>query len=80
MFSIKEHPAGSQDYYVHECTEYKVSTTSTGKTVLMKMKDGSTKPLDLPYGAIAFVMNEGGKTIDIVNPGHGKAAALRGAR
>ena len=81
MFSIRVHQPNVAGHTMHECVGYKVDPRGSTTTVLMTMKDGSTKPVTIENGGMAFVMGDSGKTVEVVRPSSSpRAAVMRGGR
>ena len=80
MFSIRVHQPNVAGHTMHECVGYKVDPRGSTTTVLMTMKDGSTKPVTIENGGMAFVMGDSGKTVDTVGQSAPRTAQMRGGR
>lgn len=80
MFSIKVRQPNSDGYKMHPCETYEVKSDAGGvKHIVMTHKDASTSTVTVLRGGMAFVVNDIGKTVDIIPPPP-QNAALRGAR
>lgn len=82
MFSIKLHQPDVPGHRMLECQEYEAQPQADGTiTILMTLKDGSTKPVPIRKGGMAFVMGDGGKTVEVLRPSSSpRTAQLRGGR
>lgn len=80
MFSIRVHLPGVSGHQMHECVGYKVKPTATGVTMLLQLRDGTERPLEIPAGAQAFVMGDSGKTVDTIGQAAPRTAQMRGGR
>lgn len=80
MFAIRVHIADQPGHSVKECSEYRVVPNGGGVDVVMQTSDGE-RVVELRRGSIAFVMNQTGKTVDVIRsrrPDGQKQAQLRG--
>ena len=80
MFSIRVHLPDVSGHQMHECQGYNVRPTASGVTIVMELRDGTKKNLDIPSGAQAFVMGDSGKTVDTVGQAAPRTAQMRGGR
>lgn len=48
--------------------------------MLLQLRDGTEKQLDIPSGAQAFVMGDSGKTVDTIGAAAPRTAQMRGGR
>lgn len=80
MFSIRVHLPNVAGHQMHECQGYKVTPTQRGVTIVMQLRDGTSKNLEIPSGAQAFVMGDSGKTVDTVGSAAPRTAQMRGGR
>lgn len=80
MFSIKVLLPNTPGHRMHECVEYEVQRKGDGKVILMDLKDGSKKPVEIPRGAMAYVMGDSGKTVELIRTDEPRTAQLRGGR
>lgn len=81
MFSIRVHQPNVQGHKMHECQGYEVKPNGSTTTILMSLKDGTTKPITIDRGGMAFVMGDSGKTVEVVRPDSSpRTAQMRGGR
>lgn len=80
MFSIRVHLPNVAGHQMHECVGYKVRPSAKGVTMLLQLRDGTEKQLDIPSGAQAFVMGDSGKTVDTIGQAAPRTAQMRGGR
>jgi len=78
MFSIKVMLPNVRGHKMHECAEYEVAPRPTGKLIVMKLKDGTTKNVDIPAGGMAYVMGDSGKTVELIRTDEPRTAQMRG--
>lgn len=80
MFSIKVLRPNVSGHKMHEAAEYEVKRVPTGKLIVMKLKDGSTKEVEIPTGGMAYVMGDSGKTVELIRTDEPRTAQMRGGR
>lgn len=80
MFSIKVMLPNVRGHKMHECAGYEVTNRPTGKLIVMELKDGTKKNVDIPAGGMAYVMGDSGKTVELIRTDEPRAAQLRGTR
>lgn len=80
MFSIRVHQPNVEGHRMHECLTYELKPTRNGVSIIMELRDGSKKTVDVMTGGEAYVMNDFGKTVDQVRLGSPRTAQMRGGR
>lgn len=79
MFSIRVHQPNVPGHRMHECTGYEVKPRPGGAQIVMELRDGTKKTIDILAGGKAYVMGDSGKTVEVV-PNEPRTAVMRGAR
>lgn len=79
MFSLKVHHPGGVGHDVFECTSYGVRPEATGVVRVLLQQQGGEKEVVIAPGGFAYVMGDGGKTVEVIRARAQGGAQLRGA-